>query len=447
MAILSKKIVTVKEALEKSLSIPDYQRPYKWQELHVNQLVDDIIQHRNKSRYRLGTLVLYKDKYDSELEAVVDGQQRLLTLSLLCALFDPNQQYCSPSLLQHAFNNSITQQNVEKNAGLIRRRLNTLSASDRSQIYQYLLHSCELICVTLDNLSEAFQFFDSQNARGKTLEAYDLLKAFHLREMEGNSSEERQHCVENWEKNVTQDDKLSTRPDLDKLMSKTLFPLRCWTNGEAGHSLTKNQLHIFKGISANKKNWRYTTSLLALDKMVTEFNLDPKRSIDNSNMVFPFQIDQHLINGKRFFEYIEYYGALYESLFDPKNSPVNSLLQLLTHYDGATRTGDRYVRNLFNCALLYYYDRFADEHLDKAAEICFAWSYRLRLQYHRITIETIENAALSHNGLLWKIKLAQQPGDILNYLVPVIHQNDIKGTKIDPLTEALKEKGYVQPGI
>ncbi|MBM3073103.1 DUF262 domain-containing protein [Enterobacter sp. RHBSTW-00994] len=444
MTILSKNIVTVKAALEKSLSIPDYQRPYKWREFHVNQLIDDIIQHRHQSRYRLGTIVSYKARHDSPTEEVVDGQQRLLTLSLLCALLDEKQIHCSPSLLQHTFSNNITQHNVEKNAELIRRRLNQLTPEDQQNIYQYLLHNCELICVTLDNLSEAFQFFDSQNARGKPLEAYDLLKAFHLREMDENTPEERQRCVRNWESNVTPKKDRPARPGLDLLMSKILFPLRCWTNGESGHSLTKSQISIFKGVSANKNTWNYAANLVALDDLVDQFNRDPQRQDDKQTMVFPFQIDQHLINGKRFFEYIDHYGSLYESLFHPDVSPVKPLLNILTQYEGNTRIGDRYVRNLFNCALLYYHDRFGHEGLEKAAEICFAWSYRLRLSYHRITVETIENAAVSPQGLLRKIKLAHRPGDVLNYLVPVIHTNDIKGTKIDLLTEALKEKGYVK---
>ena len=448
MSILSKNIITVKEALEKSLSIPDYQRPYKWREFHVNQLLDDIIQHRHQTRYRLGTIVSYKPRNDSPVEEIVDGQQRLLTLSILCTLLDDQQQYCSPSLLRHTFNNNITQRNIEKNAELIHRRLSQLTPEEQQNIYHYLLNSCELICVTLDNLSEAFQFFDSQNARGKPLEAYDLLKAFHLREMESNSQDERQHCVKNWEDNVSPKDTLSTRPTLDTLMSKTLFPLRCWTNGEPGHVLTKSQIHIFKGISANKNTWRYTASLRTLDELVEKFNRDhSEQQAGHQQKAFPFQIDQHLFNGKRFFEYIDYYGTLYDSLFNEKKSPVPELLRLLSRYEGVTRIGDRYVRNLFNCALLYYFDRFGDEYLDKAAEICFAWCYRLRLQYHRITVETIENAALSRQGLLRKIKLAHSPGDVLNYLVPKLHQNDIKGTKIDLLVNALKEKGYVKQDI
>ncbi|MDK4744739.1 MAG: DUF262 domain-containing protein [Leclercia adecarboxylata] len=444
MAILSKNIVTVKEALEKSLSIPDYQRPYKWREFHVNQLLEDIIQHRHQSRYRLGTIVSYKNRHNSPAEEIVDGQQRLLTLSLLCALLDEKQEYCSPSLLRHAFNNSITQHNVEKNVELIRRRLSQVSTEDQKSIYHYLLHSCELICVTLDNLSEAFQFFDSQNARGKPLEAYDLLKAFHLREMDENTPEERQRCVKTWENDVKPKKDRFARPNLDQLMSKTLYPLRCWANGEPGHALTKSQIHIFKGVSANKNSWRYATNLVTLDKLMDDFNRDPQRQINGEKMLFPFQIDQYLINGKRFFEYIDHYGSLYESLFHPQSSPVNALLNILTRYEGATRIGDRYVRNLFNCALFYYHDRFGDEELEKVAEVCFAWSYRLRLQHHRITVETIENAALSSQGLLRRIKLAHQPGDVLNYLVPIIYIDDIKGTKVDLLTSTLKEKGYVR---
>lgn len=444
MTILSKNIITVKEALEKKFCIPDYQRPYKWREFHVNQLIDDIIQHRHQSRYRLGTIVSYKSPNESAPEEIVDGQQRLITLSILCILLDEKQTHCSPSLLRHAFNNTITQQNVEKNVELIRRRLNQLPGEELQDFCRYLLNSCELICVTLDNLSEAFQFFDSQNARGKPLEAYDLLKAFHLREMVDDSEEERQHCVKNWEDNINSADKRSTRPDLDTLMSKTLFPLRCWTNGEAGHMLTKSQIHIFKGISVGQTSWHYTASLLTLDELVEKFNREPARQADHQLKCFPFQIDQHLINGKRFFEYIHHYGTIYNSLFHVDKSPVHDLLNLLSRYEGVSRTGDRYVRNLFNCTLLYYFDRFGDELLDKAAEICFAWCYRLRLQHQRITVETIENAALNPKGLLRKIKLAYRPGDVLNYFVPMLNHNDIKGTKIDVLIKALVEKGYVK---
>lgn len=75
------KIITVKELLTNdSLEIPNYQRPYKWTEKNVNQLIDDILIHKEKSEYRLGTLVLHHEKNKFN---IVDGQQRTITLTLI----------------------------------------------------------------------------------------------------------------------------------------------------------------------------------------------------------------------------------------------------------------------------------------------------------------------------------------------------------------------------
>lgn len=56
MAIRSNQVQTISELLGRKLNIPTYQRPYKWLPKHVNQLTDDILNHRTKSCYRLGTV-------------------------------------------------------------------------------------------------------------------------------------------------------------------------------------------------------------------------------------------------------------------------------------------------------------------------------------------------------------------------------------------------------
>ena len=57
------KVVKLKEILGKDLSIPGYQRPYKWTIKHVQQLLDDLLTHfRNQEQvYRIGTVVIHKD--------------------------------------------------------------------------------------------------------------------------------------------------------------------------------------------------------------------------------------------------------------------------------------------------------------------------------------------------------------------------------------------------
>ena len=75
------KILKIDDVFKLKLSIPDYQRPYKWTVKNVQQLIDDLLTHfRDNKVYRIGTIVLYKNDGKSE---IVDGQQRLTTLSLL----------------------------------------------------------------------------------------------------------------------------------------------------------------------------------------------------------------------------------------------------------------------------------------------------------------------------------------------------------------------------
>lgn len=78
---LSSKIISVYELLmDSALDIPQYQRPYKWTGKNINQLFSDIAIHKDKSAYRLGTIVFHQD---GETKNIVDGQQR--TVSLLLA--------------------------------------------------------------------------------------------------------------------------------------------------------------------------------------------------------------------------------------------------------------------------------------------------------------------------------------------------------------------------
>jgi uncharacterized protein with ParB-like and HNH nuclease domain len=69
--------------------IPDYQRPYSWEDEQIEQLWDDLYSamESGDERYFLGPMILIRRK-DGYFE-VVDGQQRLTTLTILfCVLRD-----------------------------------------------------------------------------------------------------------------------------------------------------------------------------------------------------------------------------------------------------------------------------------------------------------------------------------------------------------------------
>ena len=87
--ILKPEIISVKQLLSiPNLRIPEYQRPYKWTEKNVNQLIDDMRDNLEKSAYRIGTLVIHNNKVEGKLD-IVDGQQRTITLFLLALKIYP----------------------------------------------------------------------------------------------------------------------------------------------------------------------------------------------------------------------------------------------------------------------------------------------------------------------------------------------------------------------
>ena len=87
--------VTIKELFQKDYLIPKFQRPYSWEVDECEKLWNDIIdfyesKESKTEKYFLGNIVVYDSENDEVgSREVVDGQQRLLTLTLLIkAIFD-----------------------------------------------------------------------------------------------------------------------------------------------------------------------------------------------------------------------------------------------------------------------------------------------------------------------------------------------------------------------
>ena len=65
--------------------IPRFQRPYSWEKDQITEFLNDSIID-NELDYFIGSIVVYIKK-DEELFGIVDGQQRLTTITmLLCSL-------------------------------------------------------------------------------------------------------------------------------------------------------------------------------------------------------------------------------------------------------------------------------------------------------------------------------------------------------------------------
>ena len=75
--------------------IPRFQRPYSWDRTNIEEFWNDAVVE-NQAQYFIGNFVVYDDK---NAMGVVDGQQRLTTITLLlCALRNAFQKENLPNL-------------------------------------------------------------------------------------------------------------------------------------------------------------------------------------------------------------------------------------------------------------------------------------------------------------------------------------------------------------
>jgi len=412
-------IVSVGRLDYDKFTIPPYQRPYKWTAKNVNQLISDIIEFKEQSTYRLGTLVLNDNN-------IVDGQQRIVTLSLLLShlierygsekrfedyqdFFKRLKKFCNKT----KFHVPYSLHNVVENMNTILTRDHDMTANT----LDFILRRCEFVKIELANISEAFQFFDSQNARGKDLAAHDLLKAFHLREMDDMSSKDIEN-VDKWQHQQTE-----TLEDL----FLCLYRAKYWSLGKSARYFTKDDTSVFKGVSLNEgKRYPFYRLEIIAHVYTTYYMSSPDRIVDSNTMEYPFNLDDQIINGSRFFDMIRYYSDLYKKIKDPNTfkyyPEAKNIIKLITSYNGCERTGDKYVSSMFYTLLLYYVDRFGYEEIDKIVTKFFIWAYSLRLSYQAVQLITMDNYAResSTNSMFRIIHDARTPFDIINVNQPCL---------------------------
>lgn len=162
------------------------------------------------------------------------------------------------------------------------------------------------------------------------------------------------------------------------------------------------------------------------DYYVQIYNNDISRRLDRQHMEYPHQIDQTTINGSLFFDMIGYYSQKLKDLPDLVKEYSNKIGTELDSYPERLRDGDKFTRMLFDAALLFYYDKFGTEGIDKAITKIFLWSYTMRLTHDSVKRTTMDNYAREENSAFRIIHSATKPQDLLNWELPIIKANSVK---------------------
>ena len=227
--------------------VPQYQRPYVWQEENIQELIDDLyyaFENKQNSEYFLGALVLKRttEKEFREYE-ILDGQQRLTTLCMMMAVIrdlikKPQYKYTLSQMIYHEENellkvpsrNRIKYNTRDKvkdfvkdyiiaNGSTRKRDLvnyhedTNISVSNMAKaistmhtIFEnkenlesfavFLLNNVLFIYVSTDNTEDAFRLFTILNDRGIPLSNADILKSINIGEI---SEEDLDEYSKHWE--------------------------------------------------------------------------------------------------------------------------------------------------------------------------------------------------------------------------------------------------------
>lgn len=226
--------------------IPPYQRPYAWIKENARELFDDLkdFYHDEKEEsYFLGSIVLIKQE-DNPHAQVIDGQQRLTTLTILISaltsliddkeareecfyyiqepgkrlqgipakprltLRQRDREFFATTIQSLEFDklaklDSVTlenesQVNIQQNAGLLRDKLKETFTTTEALINFgiFLMTRCFMVVVASPSQQSAFRVFSILNNRGMNLLPSDLIKA----DVIGNITEtERNKFNDKWE--------------------------------------------------------------------------------------------------------------------------------------------------------------------------------------------------------------------------------------------------------
>lgn len=272
-----KKIYEILSPRHYQFVIPAYQRPYAWGKEQAKSLVQDLLDAFKESpeqEYFLGSIVVVKRSSSSVEAEVVDGQQRLTSISILIAalrdLMPIRDRPDITSLLVSDFvgNRSVglrlrstgrlsdedffdqyirkeegfraidsvcgvlpsSQQSIMRNALIMRNelkaRLGSKEAADSCHLKLFLnfvLQKACLVVVESTDFESAYRIFSTMNNRGLALGTSDLIKALVLEQFQ--DEQEREMMNQIWEQEEADLTRLTSSGSEDETEARRYFEL------------------------------------------------------------------------------------------------------------------------------------------------------------------------------------------------------------------------------
>nr|WP_255673855.1 DUF262 domain-containing protein [Komagataeibacter sp. FNDCF1] len=396
-----------KDSIDGRLNLPVYQRPYCWGEKQVRQLEDDLRQYfrpdqsDNGIAFYLGSIVLHQheDEHGQLILDIIDGQQRLTTMAILCAVLELQGQKCPVPELEYRAPASHEQ--IRRNFVLLEGLLHDGLAVKLDRINVSVI-------ITQDE-DEAWRFFQTLNAGGVRLSGIDIIKAHHLRAITPPLKPD--HYARLWE---------STGDVLTPVVNR-LIRGRFWTSL---HYRTFDRADPRNDIIAEfaERTQRGTQDNAYRPSVVEHL---PTGGVSHTVAHQGYALRQPLHDGVNTIHYLLYFSRLYQSLF-PEKRPDGDLVHALHEKIVRQSAQSNYLRELYETAILLYASRFGMENLPEACLWLFRLIFSLRVTKSRVTEPGVRNFC-REQAILDHIAYSFNHVELMQYLTAYKYSVDHDG--------------------
>jgi len=324
--------------------VPNYQRPYAWRDEQINDLWDDL--NDRESDYFLGTFVFNNEFLKSKnIKETVDGQQRLLTLTIFFAVLrdiflelknkkrsdriqshlianqdldgkDNTYKFMPGKNLEDYFRDYIQREStkiqeskpqtneqklVKKNYELLYNKIySELEKLDNNQKrIDYLsklrdkVISLELVLVSVNKEEDAFTFFETLNARGMKLSTSDIIKNLIFRKITEGKLLDESKIVQKWQSIINNLTNIEEEADLTRFIRYYWLSVNKKVSEKKLFSEIKKNTYSYSSLleKLEKESENYRRIIFPDKKDWEKYQLNIYKSIRNINLLNVKQVN------------------------------------------------------------------------------------------------------------------------------------------------------------
>lgn len=347
------------------IAVDTYQRGFVWDEIKIKQLISDLEEYSKseggQTQYYMGAILLHLHD-DKKKLFIIDGQQRLTALSLLYHHLHREL----PSNFEMTYSPSSAK-NITRAVEVFEQYANVLT----KEIFEKIVFTK----ITVDSVDLAFTFFDTQNNRGVPLHGTDLLKAYHLRAIDGDAQGRLQRlCAGKWEAIQKSNEVMNFGEGfVPTLFSKFLWRSRAWRGNQArfeSHDSLMDEFQIYstpvKGAKDTLPLYRARNNRLGRSMTLKEAGYSEIQAcpivLGNDSADLPFAIRQPVHQGVGFFLYADKYAGLLHRMIHSDSSDPD-ILAFREHYKAVVEANSVFLKEAYLLAALMYLDQFGTNRL------------------------------------------------------------------------------------